>query len=41
MITLFIVSTFDGWDDIMNVAINSDVSTKVKKKKIISKINLI
>lgn len=29
MITLFVVSTFDGWDEIMNVAANSDISANV------------
>jgi hypothetical protein len=30
MITLFIVSTFDGWDEIMSVGANSDVAENVK-----------
>ena len=29
MITLFVVSTFDGWDEIMNVAANSDIAANV------------
>lgn len=29
MITLFVVSTFDGWDEIMNVAANSDIAENV------------
>ena len=29
MITLFVVSTMDGWDEIMNIAANSDISKNV------------
>lgn len=29
MITLFVVSTFDDWDEIMNIASNSDISENV------------